>query len=149
MWIAKKEMSAICNHTAVNTRAIGWRGRNAWRIFQKTVSCIHSRWRRRHARNCVGWQVSLVIQQGKYVVGRGKEGGEGDRMWRRRWWRHVLSDWFRNVDLCILFIYSLTAIGLSPGGSTHLHTNNTQNNTNNNRTTQIITSEQHKYKLMW
>jgi hypothetical protein len=26
---------------------------------------------------------------------------------------------------------------LSPGGSTHLHTNNTQNNTNNNRTTQI------------
>ena len=26
-------------------------------------------------------------------------------------------------------IYLLTAIGLSPGGSTHLHTNNTQNNT--------------------
>ena len=25
-------------------------------------------------------------------------------------------------------IYLLTAIGLSPGGSTHLHTNNTQNN---------------------
>jgi len=34
-------------------------------------------------------------------------------------------------------IYLLTAIGLSPGGSTHLHTNNTQNSTNNNRTTQI------------
>jgi hypothetical protein len=34
-------------------------------------------------------------------------------------------------------IYLLTAIGLSPGGSTHLHTNSTQNNTNNNRTTQI------------
>jgi len=34
-------------------------------------------------------------------------------------------------------IYLLTAIGLSPGSSTHLHTNNTQNNTNNNRTTQI------------
>jgi hypothetical protein len=34
-------------------------------------------------------------------------------------------------------IYLLTAIGLSPGGSTYLHTNNTQNNTNNNRTTQI------------
>jgi len=34
-------------------------------------------------------------------------------------------------------IYLLTAVGLSPGGSTHLHTNNTQNNTNNNRTTQI------------
>jgi hypothetical protein len=34
-------------------------------------------------------------------------------------------------------IYLLTALGLSPGGSTHLHTNNTQNNTSNNRTTQI------------
>ena len=33
-------------------------------------------------------------------------------------------------------IYLLTAIGLSPSGSTHLQTNNTQNNTNN-RTTQI------------
>jgi hypothetical protein len=32
-------------------------------------------------------------------------------------------------------IYLLTAIGLSPGGSTHLHTNTTQNNTNNNQTT--------------
>jgi hypothetical protein len=28
-------------------------------------------------------------------------------------------------------MYLLTAIGLKPGGSTHLHTNNTQNNTNN------------------
>ena len=37
-------------------------------------------------------------------------------------------------------IYLLTAIGLSPGGSTHLHTNNTKNNTNNNRTTQIQTN---------
>jgi hypothetical protein len=36
-------------------------------------------------------------------------------------------------------IYLLTTIGLSPGGSTHLHTNNTHN-TNNNRTTQIITN---------
>jgi len=34
-------------------------------------------------------------------------------------------------------IYLLTAIGLSPGSSTHLHIKNTQNNTNNNRTTQI------------
>jgi hypothetical protein len=32
--------------------------------------------------------------------------------------------------------YLLTAVGLTPGGSTHLHTNNTQNNTNNNRTKQ-------------
>jgi hypothetical protein len=38
---------------------------------------------------------------------------------------------------CYDMIYLLTAIGLSPGGSTHLHTHNTQNNTNNNRTTQI------------
>ena len=37
-------------------------------------------------------------------------------------------------------IYLLTTIGLSPGGSTHLHTNNIQNNTNNNRTTQITTN---------
>jgi hypothetical protein len=29
---------------------------------------------------------------------------------------------------------------LSPGGSTHLHTNNKQNNTNNNRITQITTN---------
>jgi hypothetical protein len=35
-------------------------------------------------------------------------------------------------------IYLLTAIVLSPGGSTHLHTNNTENNTNNNWATQII-----------
>ena len=37
-------------------------------------------------------------------------------------------------------IYLLTAIGLSPGGSTQLHTNNTQKNKNNNRTTQITTN---------
>ena len=37
-------------------------------------------------------------------------------------------------------IYLLTAIGLTPGGSTHLHTNNTQTNTNNKRTTQITTN---------
>jgi hypothetical protein len=39
-----------------------------------------------------------------------------------------------------ILIYLLTAIGLSPGGSTHLHTNNTQNNTNNNGTKQITTN---------
>jgi hypothetical protein len=37
-------------------------------------------------------------------------------------------------------IYLLTAVWLSPGGSTHLHTNNAQNETNNNRTTQITTN---------
>jgi hypothetical protein len=49
-----------------------------------------------------------------------------------------------NVAICLLnytasnnIIYLLTAVGLSPGGSTHLHTNNRENNTNNNRTTQI------------
>jgi hypothetical protein len=43
-------------------------------------------------------------------------------------------------NLQLYLIYLLTAIGLSPGGSTHLHTNNIQNNTNNNRTTQITTN---------
>jgi hypothetical protein len=50
------------------------------------------------------------------------------------------------IDFMAVFydmIYLLTAAGLSPGGSTHLHTSNTQNNTNNYRTTQI-TTEQHK-----
>jgi hypothetical protein len=37
-------------------------------------------------------------------------------------------------------IYLLTAIGLSPGGRTHLHTNIKQNNRNNNRRTQITTN---------
>jgi len=37
----------------------------------------------------------------------------------------------------VYLIYLLTANGLSPGGSTHLHKNNTENNTNNNRTTQM------------
>jgi hypothetical protein len=41
------------------------------------------------------------------------------------------------IIIIIIIIYLLTAIGLSPGGSTHLHTNNTQNNTNNKRTIQI------------
>jgi len=41
-------------------------------------------------------------------------------------------------------IYLLTAIGLSPGGSIHLHTNSTKNNTNNNRTTQI-----QQYRQEW
>jgi hypothetical protein len=39
-------------------------------------------------------------------------------------------------------IYLLTAIGLSPGGSTHLHTQAI-------RKTIQITTEQHKYNLMW
>ena len=39
----------------------------------------------------------------------------------------------------MILIYLLTAIRLSPGGSTHLHANNTEN-TNNNRTTQITTN---------
>jgi len=37
-------------------------------------------------------------------------------------------------------IYLLTAIGMSPDGSTHLHTNNTQNYINNKRTTKITTN---------
>jgi hypothetical protein len=46
------------------------------------------------------------------------------------------------VELVFHMIYLLTAIGLSPGGSTHLHTNNAQNNTNDNRTTQITNVEE-------
>jgi hypothetical protein len=42
--------------------------------------------------------------------------------------------------MLLILIYLLTAIELSPGGSTHLHTNSTQNNTNNNRTTQLTTN---------
>jgi hypothetical protein len=34
-------------------------------------------------------------------------------------------------------IYLSTAVGLTPGGSTHLHINNTQNITSNNKTTRI------------
>jgi hypothetical protein len=37
-------------------------------------------------------------------------------------------------------IYLLTAIAFSPGGSTHLDTNNTWKYTNNKRTTQITTN---------
>jgi hypothetical protein len=33
MWIAKKEMSKICDHAAVNMHASGQRGQNTWRIF--------------------------------------------------------------------------------------------------------------------
>jgi hypothetical protein len=36
-------------------------------------------------------------------------------------------------------IYLLTAFALSPGGSTHLHTNNTQNNTNNKKCGRVRT----------
>jgi hypothetical protein len=46
----------------------------------------------------------------------------------------------KNFIWVYLMIYLLPAIGLSPGGcrySTHLHTNNTQNNKNNNRITPI------------
>ena len=43
-----------------------------------------------------------------------------------------------------ILIYLLTAVGLSPGGSIHLHTNSAKNNTNNNRTTQI-----QQYRQEW
>jgi uncharacterized protein YceK len=39
-------------------------------------------------------------------------------------------------------IYLLTAVGLSPCGSTYLHKNNTEYNTNNNRTTQTTNVEE-------
>jgi len=37
-------------------------------------------------------------------------------------------------------IYLSPAIGLTPGGSAHLHTHSTQNDTINNRTSQITTN---------
>jgi hypothetical protein len=43
-------------------------------------------------------------------------------------------------ELLICGIYLLTAIGLSSGGSTHLHKNNIHNNTNNKRTPQITSN---------
>jgi hypothetical protein len=52
-------------------------------------------------------------------------------------------DW--KLVAILILIYLLTAVGLSPGGSTHLHTNNTQRNTNNNRKTQIITNVKEFY----
>ena len=39
---------------------------------------------------------------------------------------------FEKKERKFILIYLLTAVGLSPGGSTHLHTNNTQNNANKN-----------------
>jgi hypothetical protein len=53
------------------------------------------------------------------------------------------------IIIIIIIIYLLTAIGLSPGGSTHLHTNNTQNSTNNNRTTQITNNVEECEWRMW
>jgi len=47
---------------------------------------------------------------------------------------------YLEISILLILIYLLTAIGLSPGGSTHLQTNNTWNNTNNNRTTQMTTN---------
>jgi hypothetical protein len=60
----------------------------------------------------------------------------------RRWDRSAKQDdeHTKHVVTWYGMVYLLTAIGLSPGGSTHLHTNNKQNNTNNNQTTQITTN---------
>jgi hypothetical protein len=41
----------------------------------------------------------------------------------------------------LILIYLPTAIGLTPGGSTHLHINNTQNITFNNTTIRRITNK--------
>jgi hypothetical protein len=57
----------------------------------------------------------------------------------------VIQFWWFGASLSLIYkfylymIYLLTAIALSPHGSTHLHTNNTKNNANNNQTTQITT----------
>jgi hypothetical protein len=39
------------------------------------------------------------------------------------------------AGILLILIYLLTAVGLSPGGKTYLHTSTTLNNTNNNQTT--------------
>ena len=64
------------------------------------------------------------------------------------WYDMIRHDiWYDIYDMLydmmiydMIYIYILTAIGLPPGGSTHLHTNNTQNNSRHktiSRTTQF------------
>jgi hypothetical protein len=59
-------------------------------------------------------------------------------------WRTVYNSVAESHNISLMILYKiislLTAFALSPGCSTHLHTNNIQNNTNNNRTTQIQTN---------
>jgi len=55
------------------------------------------------------------------------------------WYDMIHDIWYGIIYDMIYMLFLLTATGLSPGGSKHLHTNNTQNNTNNNRTTEITT----------
>jgi hypothetical protein len=50
-------------------------------------------------------------------------------------WRPTRT-WSTEIKILIL-IYLSTAIGLTPGGSTHLHINNTENITINNKTTRV------------
>jgi hypothetical protein len=45
----------------------------------------------------------------------------------------------------LILIDLSTAIGLTPGGSSHLHTNNTQNITINNKTTRITKNNTNKF----
>ena len=101
-----------------------------------------------------------LLDEGSSVVGRGR--AEAACTVLCSWWwavrrpkrvepqikveqkprKNVASCWLIFIINCMIYdmIYLLTAVGLSPGCSTHLHTNNTQNNTNNNRTTQIQTN---------
>jgi len=72
------------------------RGRITWGILKKTASCKHACWRRRHARDCVDWQICVVIRQVKYVTGRAEESGEGDIMWATE----VMSCFVRSVHKC-------------------------------------------------
>jgi hypothetical protein len=84
----------------------------------------------------VHWQINLQLRFGEHLV----------------FFYSPTPFWFPNsLDTAEAFydmIYLLTAIGLSPGGSIHLHTNNTQNNTNNNRRTQITTNVE-EFVLCW
>jgi hypothetical protein len=76
-------------------------------------------------RNLVGWH--------KYL------------MWLKVWQKEgatigLLYYYIQINYMTWYIIYLLTAIGLSSGGSTHLHKNNTRNNKNNNGTSQITNS---------
>jgi hypothetical protein len=59
----------------------------------------------------------------------------------------LASDWIAWIPFPVLYlIYLSTVIGLTPGGSTHLHINNTWNITINKKTTRI-TKKQHKQQI--
>jgi len=92
----------------------------------------------RSCNRCRSWQALRNTYSGCAFVALGIK--HAKRM------RHIVicgmpgSTIFFHIMIWYDMIYILTAVGLSPGGSTNLHTNNKKNNTNNYRTTQITTN---------